>query len=177
MRTSRKLHPRLEGMESRALLSGAAGTMAAVAAPLVSQTIHLNGTITGSYKAHQANPDTPKDFNLFGSGHVGLKARTALTGNLHEGGFTTNPDAHGTIYLADAHGTITVKLKADPNGGKTGGLSDQYDYKIVGGTGAYKHADGHGSAVLTLDPSKPLTTHNAHGGTTQHGKFSLVFVG
>lgn len=170
MRTSRKLRPRLEGIESRALLSGVA---AAVVAPPASHTIHLNGTLAGSYAEHQGNPDFPKVYTLSGSGHLGTKARTTLAGSLQAGGFTANPGAHGTVRLAEAHGSITVNLTASP-----AGTSDPLEYAIVGGTGAYKGAIGSGSVVLTLDRNKPpRTTTTGHGGFTQHGTFDLAFAG
>ncbi len=174
MRPSHRLRPTIEGMEPKALLSGVGG---GVIGTIVSHTLHLHGTVKGTYNEHQANPDTPKEYNLFGTGDLGLKARTALAGSIHSGGFTTHPNAEGKIYLADARGTITVKLTVDPKAGSTGGLADTYDYTIVGGTGAYKNDTGKGTVVLTLDRTKPPTTTTGPTGKVQHGTFDMVFVG
>ena len=180
MKASHKLTPRLEGMESRNLLSGIGGAAAAIAPVppiVVDHTIHLNGTVKGTFNEHQGNPDFPKVYQFFGHGGVGLKGYTDLAGTINAGGFTQDPNPRGDVFIATARGTITLHLTADKAGGQTDGLADQYDYTVEGGSGKYKNATGHGTIVLTLDPAKaPTTTTAKPGSHSEHGKFAMVFV-
>jgi hypothetical protein len=164
-------------MEPRALLTAAGSMSAAWIGAKSHGTVILSGTVSGTYSATQGNPDFPKLYRISGSGHLGFPGPTQLIGNLAAGGFTSNPGPHGTIELAIPHGSLTLSLTS---GSSLNGLapSPVMTYQVTGGTGAGKGVTAQGTAILTLDPTRPPKT-NLHrfGALTQQGTYQLTFQG
>jgi len=167
------LRPFLECCESRALLSG--GLISATAAPLVETQpimliVPLDGTFRGRYHQHNANPDVGSTFDFTGSGHVNKVGHTFVTGHIQSIGLIATGQAHGTLFLAGVHGTITLSLTGPVQHNGPKGLPDYFTFTIVGGTGKYTNATDTGTASLVTIPGHSTSHPNAGG----HGTFTLV---
>ena len=172
MRERMKLRPRLEFLEGRALLS--TGVVAPTVTPAVSMPpiikhLELNGTFRGEYSRHVsvkgASPgDVGWTYDLFGKGNVSNLGLTAVAGHIHTLGNVATGNAEGTLFLADVRGTVTLALEGPVQKGGAG-LPDFFTFKIVGGTGAFKHVEDTGIASLVVIPAK---------GGADHGTFTLV---
>jgi hypothetical protein len=165
-------HPRVEGLESMTLLSGATGALAgAVPAavqslPLAPEPITLVGQAHGSYVARQSNPDTGTHYTLAAEGRVSPLGPTFLTGSFTTPGFIHNGTTEGTLTLRDARGSITMKIATFPSStaaSSAGGQSTiEFAYTVTGGTGRFRNASGHGLVFVKLNPV------GSWGNGTQH---------
>jgi hypothetical protein len=176
MRESMKLRPCLEPLEGKALLSaGVVGTpITAAATPPIIVHLDLNGTLRGEYSRHvsvkgASSGDVGWTYDFFGKGTVSNLGLTAVAGHIRTLGNVASGHAEGTLFLADARGTITLSLEGPLQKGGAG-LPDFFTFKIVGGTGAFKHVADTGIASLVVIPAPSATATSP----SDHGIFTLV---
>jgi hypothetical protein len=129
----------------------------------------LHGLLQGTYSAYTF-PDVGTNYELSGQGQVLPLGQTTVTGGVHSLNFIRIGRAGGTLTLSDPRGTLTLQLIGPLAYGESP-LPTRYDYTITGGTGAFAHDIGWGTAFLTLTPD---TTPALAG---QHGRFQLNLVG
>ena len=170
MRTNRHvLRLSVEGLEHKALLSGAIGSVPVLSAPII-KVIHLNGTLRGDYHRHDSTPDKGSIYNLSGSGDVSGVGHAFVTGKIHTIGNVSQGHAHGTLFISGANGTITLRLVGPEQDSGPKGLPDFFKYTITGGTGKYSNVADTGVATLVTIPGHSA----AHSGDPDHGDFTLV---
>jgi hypothetical protein len=162
MRTTRRLRPRLEPLESLALLSGIApahhiSTPALVteARPGASQLAILSGTLHGTFFAHTGSPASGTVYSLFASGKIGPTGPTLLNGGFQQSGFTARGVGGGNLVLnSEANrGTLALRLSelSGPSAGSPG--SYLFEYQVARGVGAAT-AGRSGTVEITLRPIK-----------------------
>jgi hypothetical protein len=160
-------------MESREVLSaGLAGAPPAVPTQVIPPPHHelvLNGLLEGRYSA-SSFPDAGTTYALSGKGQVAPLGQTSVTGSLHSLGFILHGHAGGTLTLADARGTVTLQLTGPLQNGFSP-LPTRFSFVITGGTGAFAHDTGRGTAYVTLMPDTPPALRG------QLGHFELRLVG
>jgi hypothetical protein len=166
------LVPNVEGLEVKALLSGAivGSSMAGAVSPPMIKVIHLNGTFRGDYHRNDSNPDKGSIFDLNGSGDVSGLSHAFVSGRLHSIGNVAQGHASGTLYLALDNGTITLHLYGPEQDNGPKGLPDVFKYKVTGGTGKYSNVFDKGTATLVTIPGHST----AHPGDPDYGAFTLV---
>jgi hypothetical protein len=124
---------------------------------------NLNGTLRGSLTPAVKSPvDAGLQYRLTGSGVLGSPRKFTATGFLRGTGFIAKGHATGELTLANAKGSITVKVVGPPQAGFAP-LPGSFHFTVTAGTGAYKG--------LTGDGEVSLQTHGLGGPTT----FRLVF--
>ncbi len=169
MRRHKQVRLVLESMESKLLLTAQAlSGLAPVAMvspmplpPISIHTLELNGAAHGSYHQITKNPDVGTRYDFFGSGRVSGLGHTAITGHIDKVGFIAVGPPTGMLYLSDARGTVTLKITGAGQNGPSG-LPTLFTFKVVGGTGAFRHDTGGGNLTLDLTPG--------------HGKSSAAIV-
>jgi hypothetical protein len=129
----------------------------------------LDGELSGSYSSH-TYPDVGTSYTLSGQGQVQPLGPTGVTGRLHSLDFILRGFAGGTLTLSGPKGTVTLELIGPPQRGFTA-LPGHFGYVITGGTGAFAHATGRGTASLVLLPAE--TTNPL----VRQGRFELRLVG
>jgi hypothetical protein len=170
MRTNRHVHrPSVEGLEHKALLSGAIGSVPVLPAPII-KVIHLDGTLRGDYHRRDSTLDKGSIYDLNGSGDVSGVGHAFITGKVHSIGLIAQGHARGTLYLSGANGTITLSLVGPEQDNGPKGLPDFFKYTVTGGTGKYSNVADTGVATLVTIPGHSA----AHSGDPDHGDFTLV---
>jgi hypothetical protein len=153
----RNLHPPvIESLESRALFSVSVGAIppepVVPISAVVSTPLSLNGTIKGTYKVSQKNPDTGANYSFKGTGSVGKLTAATLFGNVQLPGFIANGHASGKLTIYDKHGAVYLNVTG-PTQTTSGTFPKTLSYTITGGTGLYHHDSGHGTISVTLTPA------------------------
>ena len=153
MATPRRWRPRVEPLDDRTLPSAVPG-MTPIVLPLIPAGHHrahhltLIGQVSGTWGTQPGVPDAGARQTLTGSGTVQPLGAVEANGTLHLTGFIRRGEATGTLTLTNAQGSVRLKLVGPPQRGFSGPPATFHD-KITGGTGAYAHATGRGTAGLT----------------------------
>jgi hypothetical protein len=182
MRAKPRQQPRVEGLESRLVLTGHAALHSAalhhlMAAALVQHTgtghnqlapsVLLQGTVSGTCS------DLPygvygHSYAMNGSGQVSPLGQVGVSGTIHMSGMVPSTRDTGQLVLrsmVNAGGSITIQLTGVPGIPSNNGVTEQFRYTIVSGTGAYQGVTGTGLADLTIKASP----------TSEQELFTLTF--
>ncbi len=176
MRRTFRYQPRLEYLESMALLSAlsaglhhAAADIKADATPPSSTTptiISLNGTLKGTYQITPGIPDTGTNYTFSGKGTVRPVGSSDVTGHVRQLGFVATGRAEGLAVISTPQGSLTLTLEGPKQKGFAQ-LPDRFSFKITNSSGNYLKDRGHGTLVLVVDPAKAAA---------DHGSFTMVLV-
>jgi hypothetical protein len=133
------------------------------------QAIHKPGSATGTYTQISSisvndTPNLQAKYSVSGSASLTGLGTFNVTGFLHENTAFHRSRAGGHIALTSAQGMIVLQLTG-PEQHAGAGLPGTFSYQIIGGTGAYRHLEGHGTALVTLTPNTGSTD----------GSFSIIF--
>lgn len=155
MPCNRRPSPRIEGLESRELLS--------LAAPRVVEVAHaqaatpLRGTVAGTFAGPTPGRPGPATdagltVSLAGEGRVRDLGRVTVRGELTGTGFILRGQPRGTIVLENARGSVTLALDGPTQPGGRPAGSGRYAARIVSGTGDFANVRGLGAARVTVTP-------------------------
>lgn len=168
-RTRTQLHPVLEAIESRELLSTAAG-----AAATEGLLLQLRGTLRWTFTLTTTQSDDLSTGDMvatekfvgrlapLGFAHASQRIVRHFTGG---GTFVITPMSFGPLVLTTVRGSVSLSLSASSDSRTT-----RYKYTISGGTNAYEGATG--SGTITLIPKGIHRTQAMHG-NTQTGSMSF----
>jgi hypothetical protein len=140
MRTARSYRPRVEELESIALLSvGGTGPASALvsASRHPSSHHHLLGSASGTWTAQPGIPDVGETQNLVGNGKLHGLGEVQVQGSLHLTGFIRFGNAEGTLTLTNPHGSVTLALTGPTQPGFSG-PPQSFTFTIASGTGCYQ---------------------------------------
>jgi hypothetical protein len=146
MKTARSCRPRVEELESIALLStGVSGPISAIVSARrnASTQHHLTGSARGVWTEQRGIPDTGATQDLAGNGKfkglgdVQVQGALQLLGNVYTG------HAYGTLTLTNYHGSVTLTLTGPSQPGFSG-PPQSFTFTIASGTGRYKGWQGSG---------------------------------
>ena len=139
-------HARLEldTLERRDVPSGGVVTAPA-------RVLALSGEVDGIWRTRPRLPGGGNVQTLEGAGTVPALGQVQAVGTLHTAGFLAHRKTTGTITLANADTSVTLRLVGRRRSHFTGPPST-FRYTIVGGTGLDAGASGTGTATLTERP-------------------------
>lgn len=171
-RSSRSFRPCADSLEVRALTSAvslrAAPEISLLAKP---NRLAITGTLKGNYMSTGGDmraADAPLPVRLNASGKLTRLGRATLSGTLEFGGFLLagRPDISGSVTLANARGSVTLRLTGSGGNGQIPGSRFVLDASIVSGTRAFTHVRGIGTvtACFGKDTIRCITTPCPIGG-------------
>jgi hypothetical protein len=145
MRTSQRFSPRVEGVESRALLSGGADVAPMIFPPPVLVRGHAHGSVV----VFPSIPDVGTRYVLSGTGDVSPMRRVAVRGSIQTSSFAGQPG--GTVTLANRFGGVELRItgRAGPEG------SDAYQFEVASATGRFAYLKGTGGVLELTAPDEP----------------------
>jgi hypothetical protein len=125
--------------------------------PAVQASLHGRGS--GHYTVQPPRPDAGAQDQFAGSVELAGLGHFAVQGGIRGVGFVLRGHAHGTLTLTGAHGALSLELDGAEQPGFAA-LPGQFHFHVTGGTGAYQHWSGQGTAVLKLTPD---ASHRGQG--------------
>jgi len=114
----------------------------------IQQTQHLVGNGQAFYVVDQPNPDVGKTFHIVGTAGVLDHGEFLVTGTLQSVGSVADGEAEGKLTFRNARGSFTIEVQGPMQPGFAT-LPQQFQYHVIGGTGAYAHLQAQGDIVLT----------------------------
>lgn len=161
MRPKRSRALRVESLESLVLLNAGlpqppSHPAAQVANATLARRVALNGLLSGTLVQLFSIPDTGGHYHLEGFGKIRPVGQAKGDGTFTTPGFIANGQIQGTLTLASSSGSVTLNLQGPTVPGFTRLSSGTFSYTITQGTGQFRNAKGHGSAVLTFGPLNPI---------------------
>jgi hypothetical protein len=126
----------------------------------------LHGLGFGAYTSTMALPDIGAAYMLQGFGNFGKVGLASVSGDIHGVGFILQGHATGTLTFTNAKGSVTIALTG-PEQSSFSPLPQQFQYQVIGGTGAYQNL--HDQGTLTLQLVGPTTIL----GSPVHGVFTI----
>ncbi len=172
------VRPCVEELGSRTLPSAAPLTPTTPPTVVSAGVSHVNplaGSITGAYAVGLGMPDVGTSYRLAGAGTVDLLGKVNALGLLRSTGFIMNGHAVGSLTLANAKGTITLRLTG-PQQAAFATLPQQFQFTTTGGTGAYSRLSAQGTVTLKLNPllMQPLWSSSVAPAPLIAGSFTLT---
>jgi hypothetical protein len=137
MRTSRRATPRVEGIESRALLSGAP----AVAPMIFPPPVLVSGHAEGAALIFPDTPDVGTRYVLLGTGEVNEMGRVFVHGELQTSSFSGRPI--GTVTLENEFGSVVLEITDRPSPA----VPDAFRFVVSSATGRFAHLEGTGGVL------------------------------
>lgn len=153
MRTSRRVAPHVEGIESRVLLSTVAPSVAAP--PVVAPTIYpppllVTGQARGLALVRTGVPDVGNQYLLQGIGAVSPMGRVFVDASIQTSSFTGEPI--GQVTITNALGSVELAITGRTPGSSGG--SETFQFVVKTATGPYANLEGTGGVLeLTIHPA------------------------
>jgi len=145
MRTFRRFSPQVEGVESRALLSGGAS----VAPMIFPPPVLVRGQARGAVVVFPSIPDVGTRYALSGVGDMSPMGRVSVRGSIQTTSFAGQPT--GTVTLANRFGSVELRVT-----GRTGqDGSNAYQFEVASATGRFAHLNGTGGVLELTAPNAP----------------------
>jgi hypothetical protein len=143
----------VEELEPRTVLSTAPLAFPSAAAALAAPTPGhhapaLTGAVHGKFAARPVTAGADAAYALTGSGTVAGLGRVSLSGSVRAAGVLSG-GAGGRLTLTGARGTLTLRLEGTSSAG-TAPLPGQFVFRVLRGSGAYRHLTGEGTINLHL---------------------------
>jgi hypothetical protein len=118
-------------------------------------SVLLQGTVSGTCS------DLPygiygRSYAMNGFGLVSPLGQVGVSGTIYMSGVVPSTQDTGQLVLrsmVNARGSITIQLTGVPGSQSSNGVTEQFRYTIVSGTGAYQGITGTGLADLTIKSS------------------------
>jgi hypothetical protein len=120
------------------------------------------GQGTGVFTHEVGIPEIGQVYDLLGSATLTGLGRVNVSGAVQSVGFILHGHAWGKLLLTNAKGSVTLRLEGPEQNGFAA-LPHQFTFDVVGGSGSYKHLNGHGTLQLVIAPA-----------TQAHGTFTLA---
>lgn len=145
MRTSRRFSPQVEGVESRALLSGGTHTVPMIFPP----PLLVHGQARGAVVVSPSIPDVGTRYVFSGAGDISPMGRVSVRGSIQTTSFTGQPT--GTVTLANRFGSVELRIagRAGPDG------SNAYLFQVASATGRFANLNGTGGVLELTAPNEP----------------------
>jgi hypothetical protein len=141
-------------------LPSATSALVSQAQPIIYHPLAGHGS--GSYSADAIQSGAGITYNLRGTADLAALGHVSVTGWVHSVGFLRVGQADGELTFTNNHGSVTVRLVGPEQPGFAA-LPQQFSYRIVSATGAYKHLQDHGSLCLTLHAQPTGDVAGPHG--------------
>lgn len=165
MKRRRTLHPAVDSLESRLVLSQVAHlpltadvSDAGMVATAATTSRAVSGKLTGTAAHLPSVPDLGRKIALSGSGHLRSLGMVQVKGTIGTAGFIQSGKSTGALTITNSKGTIELSLTGPTQPGFSS-LPTSYSFVITGGTGAYKSISGHGTLAATWKPSASAPQH------------------
>lgn len=139
MRTSRRYSPRVEGIESRALLSGGAAVAPMIFPPPVLVSGHAQGGVVVSPDI----PDVGTRYDLSGVGRMSPMGHVSVKGSIQTTSIAGRP--LGTVTLANRFGSVELRITGQA--GPSDSRSSAYEFTVDSATGRFKNLMGTGGTL------------------------------
>lgn len=154
MRTSRRYSPRVEGIESRALLSGG-GRVAPMIFP---PPVLVSGHAQGSVVVFPSVPDVGTRYDVSGSGRMSPMGHVSVKGSIQTTSIAGRP--LGTVTLANRFGSVELRItgQAGPSDSK----SSSFEFTVDSATGRFTNLLGTGGTLELNAPHR-----------VGHGRFTM----
>ncbi len=119
----------------------------------------LKGSGTGTYTIHTGLPDVGKEYSLQGTGTIpGIAGQVGIAGEIRSLGFVRIGQARGMLTFTTSQGSLTVSVLGVEQAGFSN-LPETFEYRVVGGTGAFLGSTGKGALKLTLQSGNKWTAN------------------
>ena len=113
----------------------------------ISDAAALNGTGAGNFNSNSAIYQLTD-----GTASLEIMGQVDVKGTIQGIGFTKTGRATGKLTLTNSQGSVTLSLTSPVQHGYVP-LPTQFQYKVIGSTGAYKALNKSGSIDLTINPN------------------------
>jgi|GEM_PF-5070189 len=119
----------------------------------------IKGSGTGTYTIHTGLPDVGKEYSLQGTGTIpGIAGQVGIAGEIRSLGFVRIGQARGMLTFTTSQGSLTVSVLGVEQAGFSN-LPETFEYRVVGGTGAFLGSTGKGALKLTLQSGNKWTAN------------------
>jgi hypothetical protein len=108
--------------------------------------------------------DIGEEYSFTGEADLARLGQVNVSGSVHGLGNIVTGHATGTLTFTNASGSVTIELTGPSQRGFSP-LPTQFQYTVVGGTGAYQHVHDQGSLSLVLHPANGNAVVPAAQGT------------
>jgi len=113
----------------------------------------LVGHGTGAFTQEIGIPEIGQKYDLLGSATLNGLGQVTVRGSVDSVGFVLHGHAWGTLTLANAKGTVTLRLEGPEQNGFAA-LPSSFTFAVTGGTGSYRHLNEHGALHLVIAPAR-----------------------
>ena len=113
----------------------------------INDSASLNGTGGGNFTSNSATYQFTD-----GTAFLEIMGQVDVTGTIQGIGFRTTGRATGQLTLTNSQGSVTLSLTSPVHHGFVP-LPTQFQFKVIGTTGAYKGLTKSGSIDLTINPT------------------------
>jgi hypothetical protein len=137
MRAPRRATPCVEGIESKALLSG----VPAVAPMIFPPPVLVTGHAEGAALIYPDTPDAGTRYVLLGTGEMGEMGRVFVQGEIQTSSSSGRPI--GTVTLESEFGSVVLEIMDRPSPA----VPDVFLFVVSSATGRFEHLEGAGGVL------------------------------